>query len=113
LIMNENFQYGPSIFVVWLFLISFLAHMVFLFYLLIVGSKPRWFLDRKFYAAVILVVVTSITIVQAYRYHSTYNIVAKDNKVILERQIAYPKQTETPLDGYRRTVGDLKQMFGI
>lgn len=113
LIMNESFQYGPSIFVVWLFLTSFLAHIVFLYYLLIVGSRPKWFLDRKFYAAVILVFIACITIVQAYQYHSTYNIVAKDNTIILERQIAYPRQTETPLDGYRRTVGDLKQMFGL
>ncbi len=113
LVMNESFQYGPSIFVVTLFLTAFLSHVAFLYYLLIVGGKPNKLLDRKFYAAVLLVAIACIAIFEAYQHHGSYNIVAKDNRIVFERQIAYPQYRETPLDGYRRTVGDLKQMFGI
>lgn len=113
LIMNERFRYGPSIFVIVLFLTSFFTHLVFLFYLLVVNAKSNLLLDRKFYMAITLVILTGFAVFKSYTYHDKYDIVFSDNMFSLQQQRPLPANTETIVDGYRRTVGDLRELFGI
>ncbi|HSX31760.1 MAG TPA: glycosyltransferase, partial [Candidatus Saccharimonadales bacterium] len=69
LIMNERFQYGASIFIVLLFLASFFTHLIFLFYVLVIDPKRFPLLDRKFYAALVLIAVLGLVVSKAYIYH--------------------------------------------
>ena len=114
LIMNEHFQFGPSIFIVWVFLGAFLTHIAFLFYTLIIGiESKRKIADRKFYAAVILSVAIITTVVVSLKYHNDYNVVATERGIVFEKQTDPFRYTETPLDGYRRMVGDIRQLLGF
>jgi cellulose synthase (UDP-forming) len=114
LIMNERFQVGPSIFIVCLFLTSFLAHLSFLFYTLVITSESRHKLtDRKFYAAIAVVVITAGVVCAALSHHGTYDVVLQNNRIAIEPQNNNIKSTDTPLDGYRRSLGDVKQMLGL
>lgn len=114
LIMNEHFEPGPSIFIICLFLSSFFAHIAFLFYTLIVGSdKKIKLLDRKFYAALALLVVTAGVVYQALLYHDKYDIELRDNRIAITERAYVPQTTDTLLDGYRRSVGDVKQFLRI
>lgn len=113
LIMNEHFQLGASIFVVCLFLTAFFTHLVFLFYLLVIDTRRNVFLDRKFYAAIAVVAIALFTVAKAYEYHNSYDILASRGRVEIVKQTPSHLQKETILDGYRRTLGDLRQMLGI
>jgi len=114
LIMNERFAVGPSMFVVCLFLTSLLAHIWFLFYTLIATSKARYRItDRKFYAAIMLVLITGVVVFGTFKYHSAYDVEIVNNHIILAKQDDSLKTTDTPLDGYRRSLGDVKQILHI
>jgi cellulose synthase (UDP-forming) len=113
LIMNEQFQYGPSLFIVSIFLMSFLAHLVFLAYTLLQTShKWRLFLDRKFYAAILLLVLTGGVVYGATLTHNEYNIVIRDKGLVLEKQNTI-QHSDSFIDGVRRTRGDLQKMFSF
>lgn len=114
LIMNERIMVGPSMFVVCLFLTSFLSNIAFLFYTLIVNTDARFkFLDRKFYAALMIIVLTGITVYGSLKYHTKYDVVLSHERIVLAKQDNAAKSTDTPLDGYRRSLGDVKQMLHI
>jgi cellulose synthase (UDP-forming) len=114
LILNERFQFGPAIFIDGIFLTSFLANMAFLFYLLIIGrSARRLVFDRKFYAALLLCVLTVGVVYKAYVYHSNYNVVLSDSGVRFVRQKEEVHSSGTLRDGFRRSEGDVRQMLGL
>jgi cellulose synthase (UDP-forming) len=114
LIMNEHFEVGPSIFIVCMFLSAFLAHCSFLIYTLVVGSEKRNRLaDRKLYATLAIFLITGATVFGALKYHAKYNIALTGGHIALEKQAPGAAHTDTPLDGYRRSVGDVKQLLGI
>jgi cellulose synthase (UDP-forming) len=115
LILNERFQIGPSIFIIYIFLASFLTHLAFLFYTLMVSTKGRKRLtDRKFYAAISLSVIIVAVTYGALRYHARYDIVLKGYRVSMVDQREVPLQSgERLIDAYRRTVGDIKETVGL
>lgn len=114
LIMNERFQVGPLMFIDCIFLTSLLANLAFLFYTLIVSSRSRLLTDRKFYTAIMLCAVLLGVVFESYKYHSTYNVVVADDRVRFVKQTEYtPGSGGTILDGYRRSVGDVKQLLHV
>ncbi len=115
LIMNERFQFGPSMFIGCLFLTSLLANIAFLFYVLIVGSSPAQLIkDRKFYAAVMLCALLAGVVFESYSYHSRYNIVLSDDRIRVVKQSEDATNSGgTLLDGYRRSIGDVKQFLHV
>lgn len=115
LIINERFQLGPSLFIVCLFLTAFITHLNFLFYTLMVSTRGRhWFTDRKFYAAVSLVIVIAGVTYGAFKYHGNYDVVLKGSQVGVVDQRDVPLQSgERLVDAYRKTVGDIKETVGF
>ncbi|HUB93598.1 MAG TPA: glycosyltransferase [Verrucomicrobiae bacterium] len=114
LIMNDRFQLGPSMFIVCLFLVAFLSHVSFLFYTLIIGgnTSKRW-ADRKLYAMVMLVIVIIAVVGVSSMYRSKYDIVLTGDHLSLGTQRPYTSSTGTVLDGYRRMMGDIRQLLHI
>lgn len=114
LIMNDRFQIGPSMFIVCLFLIAFLSHLTFLFYTLIIGSEKRhlW-TDRKLYIMMLLFVISISVVGLSSMYRARYDIALTGDHVSLIKQRPYDNSTGTVVDGYRRSVGDVKQLLGI
>lgn len=114
LIMNEHFQLGPSVFIVFLFLMSFLAHLAFLFYTLIIGSsRSNRLTDRKFYALIILTIAIGVVVHLSLTYRDTYDITLHENRIVLAQQKKYIDSQEDIVDGYRRLVGDVKVLFSV
>ena len=114
LIMNERFILGPSMFIVCVFLTSFLANLSFLFYTLVISSDARYrLLDKKTYAMLIVVALTGATVYGTLRFHVKYDVVLSGDRIVLVKQDNSIKTTDTPLDGYRRSLGDVEQMLRI
>lgn len=114
LIMNDRFQLGPSTFIICLFLVAFLSHVAFLFYTLVVGGNAgRRATDRKFYTMALLIVIVLSVVGVSSMYRSKYDIVLTGDHVSLVKQRPYDSSTGTVVDGYRRTVGDVKKLLHL
>lgn len=114
LIMNDRFQLGPSTFIICLFLLAFLGHVAFLFYTLIVGGNTgrRW-ADRKLYMMIMLIAIIFTVVGISSMYRSKYDIVLTGDHISLAKQRPFDSSTGTLVDGYRRTVGDVKQLLHL
>jgi hypothetical protein len=114
LIINEHFTFGPSLFIVCLFLTSFLAHLAFLFYTLVLHEGTRHkLLDRKTYAALAIVALIGGTIYGASDRHKEYDIVLRENRITIAPQNSVGRPSDSIMDGYRRTVGDIRQLLRL
>lgn len=81
LIINNNIGFNPSIFVVGLFLWAFVQNLNFVVYTLTHDLKLRTMhLDRKLYAAVLIVTLAFASLAWSYDFGSRSDIVFKDNQ---------------------------------
>jgi cellulose synthase/poly-beta-1,6-N-acetylglucosamine synthase-like glycosyltransferase len=114
LIINEQFAFGSSIFVIGLFLTSFIGHIAFLFYTLIVGANGNGKLhkDYKPYVAFILSALIIVVVMQGLKYQTEFDIEYRNNSISLVEQ-RIDKDSDSLIDGYRRTLGDIKELIGI
>jgi cellulose synthase (UDP-forming) len=74
-LINDKSVFGPLMFLIGTFLFTFIAHIIFLYYILIGNSHSSHRLaDRKFYAAIAISAATIFVSYIGIDYHSTYQV---------------------------------------